>query len=508
MRRRNRGFVLPAVVAFAVIFFLIGLAVLSNAEQEMVQTRISMSKARAFYLAEAGLARLSEERYYPRGRNPNDPVVGSTEKGTYSVEVHTDVTPSYAISTGTCGPIQKRIRTELAFLAPPFEKCVYGLNNAGGNWTFALRGSGTPAWKNGHLVGGADTVRGNIFVDGDARLYEESKVVAAPVPNTYNLNGDVTATGNISVTGSASIAGSRQPGADEASPVDLLAMDYQHNNTHDVATIFQSAGVSSGNLPAGNALRDIFTKNPGDRVAECASTTGNDYFLEPTSGFIPGNQLDAKTSLNLGVDRVYYVDGDVWINSGQTYGFKIQGRVTIVATGNIHISDNMEYKDTDSVVGLVALGKYDESGNLISGGDIYFGDPRYGTLYTGAGLMYAAHDFLYSTDSITRQSAEPQTGFRIFGSFAALNRVSVERNWYTQGSSGTARAATYDPERGVWIDVKAGTVLTATEVTSLRHYQMVVNYDERVRNAGTRPPGLPQGGNRIFAGLSKWQELP
>lgn len=37
---------------------------------------------------------------------------------------------------------------------------------------------------------------------------------------------------------------------------------------------------------------------------------------------------------------------------------------------------------------------------------------------------------------------------------------------------------------------------------------MIINYDDRVRNQGTRPPGLPVGsGTKIFAGFSEWEEL-
>jgi hypothetical protein len=286
-------------------------------------------------------------------------------------------------------------------------------------------------------------------------------------------------------------------------------MDYAHNNTHSVAQIFQAAGVTQGTLPKGHELRDIFVKNPTDRKTECDATTGDDYFLEPVSVSGGGSQKDATTPLNLGTDRIYYVDGDVWIHHKTSYGFNLNGKVTIVATGDIHICDNTKYANSSSMLGLVALGKYDSSGNRISGGDIFFGDPRYGTMYTVSSMMFAANDFLYNTDSVSRQTAEPTTGFTVNGSFAAMGRVTVEREWYTKGSGHTAsvRPARYDPATGFWTDSETGTALTSSEINTLRHYQMIVNYDDRVRSPDTCPPGLPRGGGRIFAGFSNWEEL-
>jgi hypothetical protein len=272
-----------------------------------------------------------------------------------------------------------------------------------------------------------------------------------------------------------------------------------------VSQTFQDAGVTSGHLPSGNALRDIFVKNPSDRSTECSSTTGNDYFFEPSSGFALGTEKTGATPIHAGNNKVYYVDGDVWVHSQSTYGFKMDGKVTIVATGNIHICDNIEYANKDSALGLIALGKYDSSGNLTSGGDIFFGDPRYGTMYVLSGMMFAAKDFLFNADAVSRATAEPTSGFMVNGSFAAMGQVKVERDWYTK--SGTARPAHYNSATGAWVDSQTGAALTTTEVGSMRHYQMIVNYDDRVRSPETQPPMLPRGGANIFSGFSNWEEL-
>jgi hypothetical protein len=285
-------------------------------------------------------------------------------------------------------------------------------------------------------------------------------------------------------------------------------MDYEHNNTHNVTQIFADESINSGYLPSGSELRNVFVKNPADRSAECGGTTGDDYFLEPSSGFIEGNQKTAETPVNAGENRVYYIDGDLWVHSHQAYGFNISGKATIVVTGDIHICDNLGYANGDSILGLVALGKYDDDGDLVSGGNVFFGDPTYGTTYTVSSMMFAANDFLYNADTINRQSAEPTTGFTVNGNFSAMGKVQIERDWYTKGSGWYTekRAAHYDTQIQQWVDSETLAVLNSTEEGSLRHYQMIVNYDDRVRNTGTQPPGLPRGGIKIFAGFTNWQE--
>jgi hypothetical protein len=506
---REKGIVLVAVVAIAVIFALIGMAILTLAEQEAILTRIEHNKAEAFYFAEAGLAKLSETLQKPLAGNLNEVLEGSIEQGNYHVEIDTNQTPCYAISTGTSGVVLKKIRVQANFLGAPFEDAIFAMDKSGGDWAFSLRGTGNPVASGSGEKGGKDIVNGNIFVDGDAFLYEESSVNAAPAPNTWTLNGDVDATGNISVLGSSHVSGATNPNADEPPPVDVTAMDYAAINTHNVSQIFQSAGVDAGKLPKDNPLRDVFVKNPPNMGSECSSTIGDDYFLEPVVVTGGGTQKEATTPLHLGNDRIYYVDGDVWVHNQTTYGFNVDGKVTIVATGSIHICDNIAYADANSVLGLIALGKYDSLGQLVSGGNIYFGDPRYGTMYTVSALMFAANNFYYNADAVSRASAEPTTGFTVNGCFAAMNQVVVERDWYTQGSgkTATARAAHYNPATGQWVDALTGTALISTELGTMRHYQMIVNYDDRVRSPETQPPGLPRGGGKIFMGFSNWEEL-
>jgi hypothetical protein len=124
--------------------------------------------------------------------------------------------------------------------------------------------------------------------------------------------------------------------------------------------------------------------------------------------------------------------------------------------------------------------------------------------------MFAADSFMYNTDSVTRNSAEPTSGVEIFGNLNALNQVSVERDWYTRKISRwrtEARPAYYDSTNDQWVDLETGAALSRTEINSLRHYQMEITYDDRVRSLETQPPGLPKGKGNIFGGLKSWQEV-
>jgi len=508
MSKSEKGLALIVVVAFACIFVILGFSMLNVAKTEIVLTRNELNSTKAFYAAEAGLAELTTRLYNKQFTNIADTALG---KVSYQVDFYYDEDPPYAISTGRAGNIEKSIKVELSFLSPPYECGVYAGNSAGEKWMFTLRGQGDPiavGWG-GAEIGGRDIVNGNIFVDGDATLYEESSVNPSPLPNPYSFNGDVDSTGKANILDSASVSGAVSEGVAPLDHPSLAGMNYALNNTHNVSEIFADEGVDSGYLPSDNELYNVMVKNPANRSGECGSTPADDYFLEPASVSNNGaSSKDARTPLSMGDNRIYYVDGDVWVHSPLTYGFLVDGKVTIVATGDIHISDNIKYADSESLLGLVALGKYDDADQLISGGNVYFGDPRFGTMYTASALMFAADSFLYNTDSVTGGTEEPETGFSVYGNLNALNQVSIERDWYDDEGTGTARPAYFDSSLDQWVDLETGAALSATETGSLRHYQMTVTYDDRVRTQDTQPPGLPRGKGTIFGGLKYWEELP
>ena len=51
-------------------------------------------------------------------------------------------------------------------------------------------------------------------------------------------------------------------------------------------------------------LYDIFVKNPTNRSSECASTTGDDFFLQPSQINCDYNWRTGETPMDLGQDQV------------------------------------------------------------------------------------------------------------------------------------------------------------------------------------------------------------
>ncbi len=499
----RRGAILGVVLVVVGLVSFIGMGLMELAARDGEEASKAVSNTRAFWLAEAGVQRIVKRLYDGTPGNVGNRTLGY---GKYRVWLHDTADPPYAVARGRAGSSDRYIRVDLVYLASPYEDTVYGGGAGGGDWVLDLRGSGDPnSWND---RGGRDIINGDIYANGDLYMDEDSEVNPAPAPNTYNLNGDVEVTGGITVDGSASISGGQTTGVDPRESPDLNAMDYANNNTYDIAQIFDDLGISSGYLPAGHPLRDVVMKNPSGRTSECASTTGDDFFFEPRVCNNNGaDSHEARTPLDLGDGNLYYVDGEVWFHSDYVYGFEVDGQATIVATHDVHISDNLKYKDSTDLLGLIALGEYDAGGDLDSGGNFYFGDPEFGTLFTVDAFMFAGNDFLYNTRSTGPGQEEPESGFEVYGNFAAINRVSVNRDWYRPSGGGSRRAAWYDHSTDEWKDVVTDDPLTPGEISGMRHYRMKVSYDERIRDPTTQPPGLPEGGGSIFGGMVGWAEV-
>ncbi len=507
--KSKKGMVLFIVLAFTCILTIIAFATLSIATGEITLTQQYINKTRAFYLAEAALAKFSANTGSDIFVSIDETWLGD---GTYEVDYHYEGDPPYAIATGSARGKEKKLKVNLSFLAPPYECSAYAGNMDGINWDFILGGTGEPTTTWSGNYNGKDIVNGNVFAGGDVHLYGESSINPAPAPNPFLLQGDVEATGTVNVHDSASISGDELEGVEPYNPPDLIGMNYATNHTHNVSQAFEEENVTHGTLSEENVLYNIFQINPDNMTSECATTDGNDYFLTTVGNFTEGSWDTAESYIDVGEDRVYYIDGDLWVHSKSTFGFNVDGKVTIVATGDIHLSDNLAYENSNSMLGLVALGKYDESGNLISGGNVYFGDPVYGTLYTASAMMFAANNFLYNTDPISATTAEPESGFVINGSMIAMNQVSIERDWYTESTSSSwpytanRQPCRYDPDTSQWIDSETETPLTQDQIDSIKHYRMILNYDDRVRSPQTQPLGLPRGEGTIFDGLCDWEE--
>lgn len=506
----------------------------------------------AFWIAEAGVHRCIANLYAQKDGEIYNAAVGD---GTFTVRaVDTDKTIYESVGTVMMAgePVSRRVQIELQYIAEPFEDAVYSANgegrsSTGAPWNFMMNGSKVaydgsrvegppPPYSRGDFWGGNDVVIGNVNVNGGVRMYDESAVKLLPADdNPYDILSDIECHNGL-FHADTGVSYPRTPlvsNPTDYNPPDLGAMDYASNNDWDVAAEFikyKDELVDAGNdggdrLPVSHPLYDVVVKR------NSSTTTGDDYFFEPrsmgTSGETPA---DGKSLITLGDDVTYYVDGHVWFRSTKTYGFVIDGQSTIVSSKDIHIGDNIIYKDrgrsADSdMLALVALGQLDVNGNYDGDGNIFFGDPNTGTLYACDAFMFANNNFLYNTSIDGDSSKEqPESGFKVFGNFMAMNQVVVKRDWYWDGisMSGTKkvlRPAEFVPitdDLGVldwvWVDSvlwDAGSTseLTIAQISSIQHYAMEVEYDDRIRDVATQMSGLPHGRGSFIAGYT-WKELP
>jgi len=243
---------------------------------------------------------------------------------------------------------------------------------------------------------------------------------------------------------------------------------------------------SSGNayqLPESDPCH-IFRKNPDDRNTETALTPKDDFFLEdpyeaisnstivsaPNGAPVTLSGLGGKPGVD-GNDKVYYIDGNLWIHSKPMFSFTLanQGpegtRLTLVVSGNIYVSDNIFYGNAGlDGLALIAI----EDPKEPDSGNIYFGDPRYGTLEHMCAFMYAENDF-YDNNL----SASGSATVTVEGNMTAGNQVAINRNFQGQ------------------------------------HSKLTVDFDQRILNKTLTLPGLPTASSSISGWqVTAWHEIP
>lgn len=316
-----------------------------------------------------------------------------------------------------------------------------------------------------------DLVNGNVYSGGQ-------------VKRTGNalLNGSVRATG--AVSGATGETGITQP------TPNLVGMNYAVNNNVDVAREFSGAtykkstsyGGKAWQLPESNPAH-IFRKNPDDRSANTSSTAKDDYFLEDvyepmnSSNSITPNAGSHITISGLGGEpgpsgneMVYYIDGNLWVHNNTAYSFTLWNatgtpvKITIVVRGNIYISDNIFYQNPNQD-GLALIAMKDSS--VTDSGNIYFGDPSFGTLEYMDAFMYAENNF-YDTNLSAAGSAR----VTVHGNMTAGNQVKINRDFGTQ------------------------------------HSKLTVNFDPRIWDGDLHLPGLPttSGADPAYKVVS-WREV-
>ena len=244
----------------------------------------------------------------------------------------------------------------------------------------------------------------------------------------------------------------------------------------DVAALFaaeesykwDNAGGNAYQVPEDNPAH-IFRKNPSDRSNETSSTAKDDYFLED-----PYEKVNADSAQDGGSDvyefsltgvdgesgpdsngKVFFIDGNLWLHNKKSYSIGLNHKeadgvqITFVVKGNIYFSDNFFYSDEDDD-GVVFIAMEDE--NVADSGNIFLGDPEFGTLKRMNAFMYAENDFYdYNLDASGSARVE------IYGNMSAGNQVLIERDYH--GS----------------------------------HTKLTVDFDERLEDGSLELPMLPVG---------------
>lgn len=314
-----------------------------------------------------------------------------------------------------------------------------------------------------------------------------------------DINGNVYSGGNIVVVGDSTIDGdikaagtiTGETGTTASLPVpDIPSMQYEINHDYNVASLFASAtyaanslGGSAYQLPESSPAH-IFRKNPSDRATDTAKTTKDDYFLEDPYETVNSSSTVSPSSAtkitlsgqdgNPGPDgsgKVYYIDGNLWIHNKKLFSFVMWNgkpeavKITFVVKGNIYFSDNILYQDSaNDGVAFVSIKDEKEKDS----GNIYFGDPTFGTLEQMDAFMYAENDF-YDNNLSASGSAK----VTVNGNMTAGNQVLINRDSGDQ------------------------------------HSKLTVNHDDRIATGELTLAGLPSANESDEPWVvATWREVP
>ena len=464
-RAKRRGSVL--VMALLVAIMISGMAaatlvVNSAANQEH---REAGRRLEALYVAEAGLSRAivglnnGQTASFGNSKTP----LGFSGGGSYwgTVGDNGDGTFTIASFADVAGKARGVEAVLVQASSPIYDNALFA-GNVSGDPLYSLGLGG--------LGGQADFVDGSIYSGGD-----------------IDIQGDASVTGALKAAGT--INGGTGDAGKEAIP-DIPAMQYATNNDYDVAAMFgaatyqsDNAGGSAYQLPESSPAH-IFRLNPSDRSTNTSSTQKDDYFLEdpyePVRVDSGSDGSDAFPITLSGVggesgpdsnQKIFYIDGNLWIHNKKTYSMKFNTeagtgmQISFVVSGNIYFSDNVFYEDPDTDgVAFIAIKDPLEADS----GNIYFGDPSFGTLEYMDAFMYAENNF-YDNNLDASGSAQ----VTVNGNMTAGNQVLINRDYGNQ------------------------------------HSKLTVLWDDRISNLGLTLPGLPTKTSKFGTySVSSWREIP
>lgn len=462
----QRGTVL--MVAMILVLLLAGLAMayVAITGRQAASAYVSYKSDRALYLAEAGLADAMFD--FEKGgtgdlTTPQSGMCGGTYTTT-AVSVGTDtlVMTSHATFVDT-----ERTVEIVAYNGahPIFRHAVFA-GDSSDDPDYALEFGGVDDGANQRWQ---DEVTGDVYSGEDIVIADDAEI-----------DGQLRAEGEI-------VGGTGTYGA---LPIpDIAGMDYPNNHDVNVNQQFDEFGYSTSvdGYGTGDAVPEdnsahIFNKNPSDRQTECNMTPGDDFFLEDVYEHCQAYNTRLSVAPG-GNDQVYFVEGDLWIHNKNTYSFQLKNpdsHITIVVQGSIHIADDFHYhNDVKSGVALIAIMAPDDPNGEYSG-NIYIGDPAFGTVQEINAFLYAENNFI---DENLDEGGSAE--FFINGIMSAGNHIAMNRDFV--GS-------------GYWQGAYPNRTWVPTDEEGTHHSKMVIELDDRIFTGELILPGLPE----IDPGTGQW----
>jgi len=462
---------MAALSSLVVAFVLLGLssAMIVVGLSERREGSASGDRQEAFHIAQSGLSHaVANMTAGVQDDIGTDVAPIGFSTGAYFVDVADNGDDTFTLtSTGVSGAQQLTLQAVVSVPAGGlFTNAMFAGNSSGDPlYSLPLGGSG----------GQADIVYGDVYSGGDV-----------------DVTGDASATGTLRASGTVNGAAG-EGGVNQGIP-DLAALNYEANADFDVYDLFvtdpalaytsDGAGGSAYQVPESNPAH-IFRANPSDRSSEYGSTSKVDFFLEDPYEPVQSDSNEdgsdayqitlAGTGAEPGVNgnnKTYFVDGNLWLHNKKSFSFMLASpeangtQITFAVKGNIYFSDNLFYEDPDmDGVAFIAL----KDPNHADSGNIYFGDPEFGTLQRMYGYMYAENNF-YDVNLDASGSAKVEVN----GIMSAGNQVDIQRDHGNQ------------------------------------HTKLTVNFDDRVATGALELPMLPTGndGGSETVQILSWMVVP
>lgn len=495
-KKSQEGFLIVLVLLVLTILVVIGFGVSTIGAQSLNFSQVYRDNKGSMYAADAGIARGIKEVF----DNPTSPsnITGTLNNGaTYSViytnnvsgtssisgQVYSVVPAEYIeiVSTGdmTNNSYKTAILMHVILSGEPEPDEVFQRAAYIGNADITFGGNGEA---------NLDVVGGDLHCNGNIYFNEQSTISGTP-----------TATGTI--TGAEGFTG----GDDRIAPVDFSSIDYASDpDVVNVSAEFAKGTVTQVNTgqqtedppgPVGpdtdfnGTVTTVSSDNPAHIFAKGVI---NDYGLIDSGGplgnenYTLGDWHNTQTigkntyrnGQNITVseadnDKVYYVDGNLWIDDNG-YGPTLSGpedgaKVTIVVKGNIYVADSVNMSSDNDALVLIALNdtesftdqnhnhRYDEGepilndqgtigtyeGPIEGSGNIYLGNPNN---YSGSPKDYnptSINAFMYAENNVEDYNVNNfgwSLSYTINGSLGAGNKIDLHRdvrtfNWGTYENS-------------------------------------------------------------------------